>query len=90
MQLRAIHRPIDRADHTSPASGGLGPRGCCVVSEADGRIGPSTHSQAAMPSAHRTVLFVFAKARRALNGWVAAYLALVERRAAAWTLSADL
>jgi hypothetical protein len=90
MQLRAIHRPIDRADHTSPKSGGLGPIGCRMVREADGRIRPTTHSQAAMPSAHRVVIFVLAMARRAVNGWVAAYLALVERRAAAWTLSADL
>lgn len=46
----------------------------------------TTHSRAAMPSAHRNVFFVLAKLRRALNGWVAGYLALTERRATAWAL----
>jgi hypothetical protein len=48
----------------------------------------TTHSLAAVPSAHRNVFFVLAKVRRALNGWVAAYLALVERRSTAWALRA--
>ena len=45
------------------------------------------HSLAAVPSAHRNVFFALAKVRRALNGWVAAYLALCERRATAWALN---
>lgn len=44
----------------------------------------TTHSLAAVPSARRNVFYVFAKIRRAINVWVAAYLAFQERRAAAW------
>ena len=44
----------------------------------------TTHSLAAVPSARRNVFYVFAKIRRAINLWVAAYLAFQERRAAAW------
>jgi len=47
----------------------------------------TTHSLVAVPSAHRNVIFALAKVRRALNGWVAAYLALCERRAIAWALN---
>lgn len=46
----------------------------------------TTHSLAAVPSAHRNVFFVLAKIRRALNACVAAHLAFHERRSTAWAL----
>jgi len=46
----------------------------------------TTYSVAVLPSALRNVFIAQAKVRRALNDWVAAYLALCERRATAWTL----
>jgi len=44
------------------------------------------HSRGAGPSAHRAVLLLLAKARRAVNGWVAIYIARHEQRAMAWAM----
>lgn len=48
----------------------------------------TTHSLAAVPSAHRNVFVLLAKIRRAMNGWVAGYIVRQERRAATMTLRA--
>jgi hypothetical protein len=49
----------------------------------------TTHSLAAVPSAHRNVFFLLAKIRRAVNGWVADYLARQERRASLMARALD-
>ncbi|KYG99173.1 hypothetical protein SE91_12230 [Bradyrhizobium sp. DOA1] len=46
----------------------------------------TTHPRATGLSTHRTVLLLLAKIRRAVNGWVAIYIARHEHRAMTWAM----